>query len=159
MDNNKKTGSTAINQPKVVLKGKSVDMTTKENKAFLPLAIGIALMVLAGIGTGYALSRSKVQGVSVSETGAKMINTEKVVGSLDQAFNNDAEGTLVKGGIDGEGTHHLERDGGADQYVYLISSVIALDEYVGKKVKVWGETNKAQQAGWLMDVGKLELLE
>ena len=28
-----------------------------------------------------------------------------------------------------------------------------------KKVKVWGETNTAQEAGWLMDVGKLELLE
>ena len=156
---NTKIDHTAKTQPKVVLKGKSVDMTRQSNKNFIPLAVGIALMILAGIGTGYALSRSKVQGVMVSQTGAKMVNTEKVVGSLDEAFSDDAEGLLTEGGIDGEGTHHLERAGGPDQYVYLISSVVPLDDYTGKKVKVWGETNKAQKAGWLMDVGKLELLE
>ena len=148
-------------QPKVVLKGKSVDMTKRNsaNKTFLPLVVGIALMILAGIGTGYALSRSKVQGVTVSETGTRMVKTETVVGSLDETFSDEAEGILVEGGIEGEGSHHIERDGGPSRYVYITSSVVALDDYVGKKVKVWGETHDAQKAGWLMDVGKLEVLE
>lgn len=144
---------------KVVISGKSVDMTQKVNNSFLPLALGIAMMLLAGIGTGYALSRSKVQGVSVSETGSRTIESEKVVGSLDETFSDEAEGILQDGGFEGEGTHHLERDGGVSQYVYLTSSVVALDDYVGKNVKVWGETFDAQKAGWLMDVGKLEVLE
>jgi hypothetical protein len=25
-------------------------------------------------------------------------------------------------------------------------------------VKVWGETNKAQKAGWLMDVGRVQVV-
>jgi hypothetical protein len=53
----------------------------------------------------------------------------------------------------------LERAGGPSQDVYLTSSTISFDEYVGKKVKVWGETFSAKTAGWLMDVGRLELLE
>jgi hypothetical protein len=35
----------------------------------------------------------------------------------------------------------------------------AADDYIGKKVKVWGQTFSSEQAGWLMDVGRLELLE
>jgi len=27
------------------------------------------------------------------------------------------------------------------------------------EVKVWGETYKGQQASWLMDVGKIEVIE
>jgi len=147
-------------EPKIVLKGKSVDMTKKKTSTnSLAIIVGIALTILAGIGTGYALSRSKVKGVTVTKSGAKRIETEKVVGLLDATFKDEAEGILREGGIDGEGTHHLERDGGPSQNVYLTSSVVALDDYLNKKVKVWGETNTAQEAGWLMDVGKLELLE
>ena len=158
MDNKSKT--TANTQPKVVLKGKTVDMTKiQSSRSFVPIALGIALIVLAGIGTGYALSRSNVQGVTVSETGSRTVETETTVGSLDETFSDEAEGLLVEGGIEGEGSHHLERDGGPSRYVYLTSSVVALDDYVGKQVKVWGETHDAQKAGWLMDVGKLEVLE
>jgi|SRR3989344_1978149 len=150
----------AKTEPKIIVKGKSVDMTKKKKRDIsLPIMLGIALTILAGIGTGYALSRSQVKGVTVGESGAKRIETEKVVGLLDATFKDEAEGIIREGGIDGEGTHHLERDGGPSQNVYLTSSVVALDDYLDKKVKVWGETNTAQKAGWLMDVGKLELLE
>lgn len=146
--------------PKIVMKGKSIDMTKqRRNNISLPIMLGIALTVLAGIGTGYALSRSQVKGVTVTESGTKRIETETTVGLLDATFKDEAEGILREGGIDGEGTHHLERDGGPSQNVYLISSVVPLNDYLDKKVKVWGETNTAQKAGWLMDVGKLELLE
>jgi hypothetical protein len=34
---------------------------------------------------------------------------------------------------------------------------VDLDKYVGKKVKVFGQTLAAQKAAWLMDVGRVEL--
>lgn len=133
----------------------------EESLSTIVLVLIVAIVVLAGVGTGYVLAVQEQEqgGVTVSETGSKTIKTEKVFGSLDQTFKDEVEGMLEKGGIGGEGTHHLVRDGGPSQYVYLISSVVDLEQFVGKKVKVWGETNAAQYAGWLMDVGKLELLE
>lgn len=53
-----------------------------------------------------------------------------------------------------EGTHVLERQGAVP--VALTSSVVDLSKYEGKKVKVYGETQKALKEGWLMDVGKVE---
>lgn len=126
------------------------------------IIIGIVILVAGGIITGYFLSKSSNPAV-LSMAGinsTKVVKTDKIVGSLDEkAFPDPAEGTLEKGGIDGEGTHKLVRDGGPSRTVYMTSSVINMDDYVGKKVKVWGETFAAQKAGWLMDVGRLEVLE
>ncbi len=125
------------------------------------VAIGVyAALVVLGIGTGYLLSRSmKLTGPASSEASG-MIKTEKVEGSTDvKTFKDSAEGTIEKGGINGEGTHKLIREGGPSQTAYLVSSVVDLDAYAGKKVKVWGETFAAQKAAWLMDVGKIEVLE
>jgi len=36
---------------------------------------------------------------------------------------------------------------------------VDLDEYVGKKMEIYGQTINAQKVGWLMDVGRLKLLE
>ena len=118
------------------------------------------VLVLLGVGTGYLLSRNtKFTSGSTGETPG-MIKTEKTEGIADiKTFKDSAEGTIEKGGINGEGTHKLLRDGGPSQTAYLVSSVIDLDSYVGKKVKVWGETFAAQKAAWLMDVGKIEVLE
>ena len=69
-----------------------------------------------------------------------------------------AEGTLKKGGIQDEGQFHLVRPGGDSQNVYLTSSIVDLSKFVDKKIKVWGQTQKARVAGWLMDVGKVEVL-
>jgi hypothetical protein len=77
----------------------------------------------------------------------------------EKTFKDTGEGQLQKGGINGEGSHHLVRPGGDSQTIYLTSSVIDLDQFIGRKVKVWGETIGAQKAGWLMDVGKLEVIE
>jgi hypothetical protein len=82
-----------------------------------------------------------------------------VVGVEDtETFKDTAEGKLEKGGLNGEGSHHLVRPGGESQTVYLTSSIVDLDKFVGSKVKIWGETFAAQKAGWLMDVGRLEVL-
>jgi hypothetical protein len=48
---------------------------------------------------------------------------------------------------------------GEDKYVYLTSTVIDLQSFVGKKVKVWGETLSGLHAGWLMDVGKIKVVK
>jgi hypothetical protein len=134
------------------------DMKKETSKlATVGLVVAVALVVLLGVSTGYALSVNK-GGVSssnsVSTPGSK---SEKVIGELEEGVEYDeAEGKLVIGGIGGEGTHHLERDGGEDQYVYLTSSTVDLDVYIDQTVKVWGVTFAAQKAGWLMDVAKLE---
>jgi hypothetical protein len=64
---------------------------------------------------------------------------------------------LQEGGIDGEGQYHLVRPGGDSQNVYLTSSVVDLSLFVNKKVKVWGQTQTAQKAGWLMEVGRVQV--
>lgn len=128
----------------------------------LPLFIGIAAIVTAGVFTGYVLAQVKGGSRGAAVNGSTTIGAgwERIVGVKDEkTFKDNAEGTLREGGIDGEGSHHLERAGGASQNVYLTSSTVPLDDYIGKKIKVWGETFAAEHAGWLMDVGRLELLE
>jgi|SRR3972149_5063367 len=117
------------------------------------------LLALLGIGTGYLLAQKNAG--SVAGSGGAKVNTAKTVGSTDtKAFPPLADGVIEKGGIDGEGTHKLIRDPKRpDQTAYLISSVVDLDEFVGKKVKVYGETFAAKKASWLIDVGRLDLLE
>ncbi len=117
------------------------------------------VVVLLGAGTGYLLaSRQGVTGMIGGKP--EIIKTDKVVGSTDtKTFKDSAEGTIEAGGLDGEGSHKLIREGGPSQTAYLVSSVVDMDEYVGKKVRVWGQTMDAKKASWLMDVGKIELLE
>jgi hypothetical protein len=130
------------------------------------LIIGIYLLiVLVGVGTGYLVSGKKsiflggksLTSEQVSESGVKVGDT---IGSQDlETFKDITQGILVEGGIDGEGSHHIVRPGGKSQDVYLTSSVIDLESLVGHRVKIWGETFAAQKAGWLMDVGRAEVLE
>ncbi len=120
-----------------------------------------ALAILLGIGSGFVLSQNGTKGsTTVSKNGATSTEKGSIVGSVDsKTFKDTAEGVLQQGGIDGEGQYHLVRPGGDSQNVYLTSSIVDLSQFVEKKIKVWGETQKAQSAGWLMDVGKVEVLE
>jgi hypothetical protein len=114
-----------------------------------------------GLGSGLALARSgRTFPANTAETPkAGAIETGKKYGSDDtKTFRDTAEGILREGGIDGEGQYHLERPGGPSKNVYLTSSVVDLSLFKGKRVKVWGETQKAQKAGWLMDVGRVQVL-
>lgn len=124
----------------------------------LPLAV-ILIIIAAGAITGYFLSsRGRPLSPSQIVPGASLKGKE--FGSADtSAFPDEAEGVVEKGGIDGEGTHKLIREGGESQTAYLTSSIIDLDPLVGKKVKVWGETFKGQKASWLMDVGRVKVLD
>jgi hypothetical protein len=124
------------------------------------LIIGTIVVVLLGIGTGWILSGKAKLGGGSGQTAKNIVNSSNEAGILNANFKGDtATGNLVEGGIGGEGTHHIERDGGASKNVYLTSSVIDLQSFVGKKVEVWGETLAGKKAGWLMDVIKVKVVE
>ncbi len=131
-----------------------------EKKTKITIGVVYALLVLGGIATGSVLSGKYRVGAKGIGAKTQIIQTGNVIGVTDtKTFKDSAEGVIEKDGVDGEGTHRLIREGGPSQTAFLISSVIDLDQYVGKKVKVWGETFAAQKASWLMDVGKIELLK
>jgi len=117
----------------------------------------VAIAVLLGTALGFGLIKITKKGKTSSVSSVK---AEKTVGIADKkTFKDQAEGILKEGGIDGEGSFHLERPGGESQNVYLTSTTVDLSQYIGKKVRVWGETFAAEKAGWLMDVGLLEILK
>lgn len=134
-------------------------------KKFPPLKsiLVILLIMIAGVATGYLLSarRAKVSQLKSTESiSAEGLKVGDAFGSPDEeTFRDEAQGVLAKGGIDGEGSHRLLRPGGESQNVYLTSSVLDLDQFENHKIKIWGETFSAQKAGWLMDVGRVEVLE
>lgn len=126
----------------------------------IKLLIGIvAVSVILGTITGYNLSgKGKPSGLS---SAGLTIGAPKTAGQDNRTFKDFAEGTLrVRPEPSDpseyvEGTHFLERPGAVP--VALTSSVVDLSLYEGKKVKVFGETQKALKEGWLMDVGKVEV--
>lgn len=138
--------------------------TSDSNFSFSPKIVLIFLViVLLGLGSGYLLSTRSSIGGKMTSTGGNLnsstVSKGTTVGSNDmKTFKDTAEGTLKQGGIDDEGAFHLVRPGGDSQNVYLTSSSVDLSKFVDKKIKVWGQTQKAQHAGWLMDVGRIEVL-
>ncbi len=134
----------------------SEDMKT-QSQTMIFVVYGV--LVVLGIGTGYLLSTT-VRNTSSSFSKMTVVKTQTTEGISDaKTFRDSAEGIIEKGGTNGEGTHKLIREGGVSQTAFLVSSVIDLDEYIGKKIKVFGETFAAKKAAWLMDVGKIELLQ
>lgn len=127
------------------------------------MILGAMVIIGAGVGSGYILAQRAggVAGIkSAAEVATTGVKVGDVVGSADETvFKDNATGRLDRGGIDGEGSHQLVREGGESQTAYLTSSVVDLEQFVGRKVQVWGETFAAQKAGWLMDVGRVKVLE
>ena len=148
------------NKENILIDKKVEKEDSKPNRLII---IAVALIVIGlAVGSGYFLSNNgslEVNRPMQRDVAKDEIKSGVTVGIADEKnFKDSAEGTLEKGGIDGEGSHHLARPGGDSQNVYLTSSVIDLDKFVAKKVKVWGQTFSAQKAGWFMDVGKLKVL-
>ena len=127
-----------------------------DNPKKLLLSVVIASVVLGAI-TGFVLAQNGSVGPLTS---AGLPGTQaKNAASDSRTFRDFAEGTIkakpvTTNGDYSEGTHVLQRDGAV--HVALTSSVIDLSTFEGKKVKVFGETQKALKEGWLMDVGKVE---
>lgn len=135
-------------------------------QTILRVAIGlfVLLVIVAGGFSGYFLAKIKAK--REFESGGegrvpKVVTKGETVGSTDEkAFRDKAVGVLEKNeGEAEEGSHKLIREGGPSQTAYLISSVIDLNQFVGHKVEIWGETFYSDKVGWLMDVGRLKVLE
>lgn len=144
-------------------KAKGEPMTKQQKKMIMMLG---AVAIIAGIGTGFGgfKLKQKASGdgspAATQQVAGDVINNGDVFGVKDdQTFKDSAEGYLEAGGVDGEGSHSLLRDGGPSQTVYLTSSITDLEKFVGMRIKVWGETFKGQKAGWLMDVGRVQVVE
>jgi hypothetical protein len=128
------------------------------------LAGMIVLIVGAGALTGYFLARKKgvAPGSQGLGSGLEIGLGQKEAGVKDEAlFPDKARGKIEVNDFSQvkEGSHKLLRSGGEGQTAYLTSSVIDLNEFVGRCVEVWGETFAGQEAGWLMDVGFLEVID
>lgn len=137
----------------------------KDNKSTIsPLVIIVlfVVIILIGIGSGYALGKYGGHSVVASllpNTSGSSVVSGKIYGSSDIAtFKDTAVGVIQNGGKNGEGQYHLVRPGGPSQYVYMTSSVLDLSQFVGKNVKVWGQTQASQEVGWLMDVGRVQVM-
>ena len=132
------------------------------NRLLMLILVG---SVIFGTGAGYLLSINAQTGNSVVTPAAPEDTKDpaKSAASDNRTFRDFAEGTIKKREVPKnndtyvEGTHVLVRDKAVP--VALTSSVVDLSEYEGKKVKVLGETQKAIKEGWLMDVGKVEVLQ
>lgn len=139
----------------------------KKTAVSMVLVICVIALV-AGAGTGWGSFKlfagksgdSATGPVPMQQIATGTVKAGDVFGSKDTAaFKDNAKGFLEKGGVDGEGSHKLLRIGGVSQTVYLTSSVTDLDKFVGMEVEVWGETFAAQKAGWLMDVGRVQVVK
>jgi hypothetical protein len=136
-----------------------------DTKRITPVLVAIVVVFL-GVGTGWLLSGHSVK--EVGQKGSSSVNmasnvtqTQTEAGIADESTFSSSDapiGILREGGVNGEGNYHLERPGGESQNVYLTSTVLDLKSFVGKKVQVWGETLSGQKAGWLMDVGKIKVV-
>ncbi len=142
-------------------------MEPVKKSKFIPVLV--ILGILLGLGTGFYVAQKQLllaDGQPTMSGNAQVLDSSTnvkvgdIFGSADEkTFRDQAEGILMSGGIDGEGSHHIERGANKSQWVYVTSSVVDLDLLVGDRVTIWGETNQGKKAGWLMDVGRLKVQE
>jgi hypothetical protein len=159
VDNNKNLKVTPANS--MGLPDQEIEMK-KNQKKFLTFAfVAIVLGVVTGF-SGYKLYAKSGGGLaseSLPAVAEGSVKAGDIFGSNDDSFKDTAKGYLEAGGFDDEGSHKLLRPGGASQTVYLTSSVTDLSKLEGMEVEVWGETFKGQKVGWLMDVGKIKVVD
>ncbi len=128
-------------------------------KVAMIFVITIVIGILSGFVVQYVASAFGSKTTTAQKTTEKK-SVKEAVGIPDKkTFKDSAEGELVEGGSEGEGSFHLERPGGESQNVYLTSSTVDMSEYIGSQVRVHGETFESDKVGWLMDVGYIEILE
>jgi len=131
---------------------------------FLPAGIILAIIIAGGVTGWFFASRTGERDGRVNQLigGAQVVESKKEVGIKDEkTFRDYAAGRIEinDNGEVPEGSHKLIRPGGPSQTAYLTSSVIDLNQFLGKCVEVWGETFAAQKVGWLMDVGRVKILD
>lgn len=140
----------------------------------LPLII---IIVTFAIASGFFVSRFTPSTSSTSSSqnqnsisGETPLSTDNIssstqikvgtlYGNTTAKYSDNATGVLQSGGVNGEGTHTLEREGGVTQRAALTSSSVDLDLFVGKKVEIHGQTQSSTRAGWFLDVISIKVLE
>lgn len=145
-----------VSEPVMPVERKVVHKLPESGNAKMKSLIVAFIVVVAGVATGYMLSGASANGSSPSPTSNVATDQAGEVQVNEEIFSDVAQGVLREGGTEGEGTHYLDTGAGAEKYVYLLSTVLDLDPFVGKKVEVQGQTLAAENAGWLMDVGKIK---
>lgn len=134
----------------------TMDSKEVEGMPYVTFFTLVAVAVIVGAILSFGFSRFNKKTTNSSNTKV----TAQSAGVVDKkTFKDSVEGILREGGIDGEGNFHLERPGGVSQNVYLTSTTVDLSGYIDKKIKVWGQTFSGQKAGWLMDVGSVEIIK
>lgn len=131
----------------------------------LILTAVLLVAIFLGVWSGYFLAHTHVlsflrkpSSQLTTASGSISYASGQIIGSSDTTtFKDSAEGLLKPGGIGDEGQYHLVRPGGDSQNVYLTSSSVDLSQLLNKKIKVWGATQTAKKAGWLMDVGRVQV--
>jgi len=147
--------------------------TIKPSVTIKPLVI--IIFIFSGIFVGFWLSRllpttNNQLSSSDSVTSEKAISADtisgkenveinKLYGNTQKTFKDSALGVIKKGGINGEGTHYLEREGGVTQRAALTSSTLDLDLFVDRQVEIHGETNSSTKTSWFLDVGSIKVLQ
>ena len=131
------------------------------DKTMIYISLAAVMMATLGSLTGWGIYRTTSADSGDNQKNAAVLGEGKNENVDESMFADapDAEGTLIKGGVDGEGTHKLERGVGADKDIYLLSTVLDLESFEGKKVQIWGNTISAKDAPWLMDVGRVKVLK
>lgn len=128
----------------------------------------IAVAVVLGLISGFLLAKKRLYLAGGTGGSTQVIEATgefkkgQIFGAQDESIfsaSEPATGILQPGGIGGEGSHHIEKGANESQWVYVTSTAIDLDKFVGTKVTVWGETVSGNKAGWLMDVGRLRVEE
>lgn len=140
--------------------GNAPKKKSKSGSSPLKYLVLFLVIILLGIGSGYAIASMKGTAVrKAAGVPTYSVSSGNTFGTDDvKDFPDTAQGTLKEGGVEGEGAFHLVRPGGDSQNVYLTSSAVDLSQFIDKNIKVWGKTQAAQHAGWLMDVGKVQVL-
>jgi len=147
--------------------------TIKPSVTIKPLVI--IIFIFSGIFVGFWLSRllpttNNQLSSSDSTTSEKAISADtisgkenveinKLYGNTQKTFKDSALGVIKKGGINGEGTHYLEREGGVTQRAALTSSTLDLDLFIDRQVEIHGETNSSTKTSWFLDVGSIKVLQ
>ena len=143
----------------------SLEKSEKKNYFWIGIFIAAVLGIISGWGAfSFWERKGEVERKETGETTIAEVSGEKVkvgqtYGRKDDVFKDTAVGIIAINDDGGEGTHKLIREGGESQTAYLTSSVLDLDAFVGHKVQVWGQTFSSERVGWLMDVGRVKVLE
>lgn len=145
--------------PQDTLGKEVVSEVPKNNQKYMKILAGLVVAVL-GIGSGWFFS-GQAQGSQIvgRQSGSEAILEAGEVDESLLAESESEQGILYEGGANGEGTHYLDRGMGEDKKIYLLSTVIDLQAFVGKNVEIWGNTLAAEHAGWLMDVVRVKVIK